>query len=75
MVVNVGVTVDAVTDRTSENVAGGSELFISTSVGDTRIVSTSIAVADQDTLVEGQDVTYFPNITFRGPNALHVAWD
>lgn len=26
-------------------------------------------------LVEDQDFTYFPNITFRGPNELHVAWD
>lgn len=26
-------------------------------------------------LVEDQDVTYFPNITFRGPNTLRVEWD
>lgn len=26
-------------------------------------------------LVEDQDVSYFPNITFRGPNSLMVAWD
>ncbi len=26
-------------------------------------------------LVEGQDFDYFPNITFRGPTQLHVAWD
>lgn len=26
-------------------------------------------------LVEDQDVTYFPNITFRGPNTLQVEWD
>ena len=25
-------------------------------------------------LVEGQDLDYFPNITFRGPTELHVAW-
>ncbi|MGH1489798.1 MAG: cytochrome P450 [Acidimicrobiales bacterium] len=25
-------------------------------------------------LVEGQEVSYFPNITFRGPNSLHVTW-
>lgn len=25
-------------------------------------------------LVEDQDITYFPNITFRGPNTLDVAW-
>jgi cytochrome P450 len=26
-------------------------------------------------LVDDQQFTYFPNITFRGPNELHVAWD
>lgn len=26
-------------------------------------------------LVEDQEFSYFPNITFRGPNELHVAWD
>lgn len=26
-------------------------------------------------LVEDQQPTYFPNITFRGPEALHLAWD
>lgn len=26
-------------------------------------------------LVEPQDFSYFPNITFRGPNQLHVEWD
>ena len=26
-------------------------------------------------LVEGQQLEYFPNITFRGPNALQVEWD
>ena len=26
-------------------------------------------------LVEGQELHYFPNITFRGPTELHVAWD
>ena len=26
-------------------------------------------------LVDDQQLTYFPNITFRGPEALHVAWD
>ncbi len=26
-------------------------------------------------LVDDQQFTYFPNITFRGPNQLHVAWD
>ncbi len=26
-------------------------------------------------LVEDQDISYFPNITFRGPNTLQVAWD
>lgn len=26
-------------------------------------------------LVEDQDVAYFPNITFRGPTALHLAWE
>ncbi|MDY7102031.1 MAG: cytochrome P450 [Actinomycetota bacterium] len=26
-------------------------------------------------LVDGEEPTYFPNITFRGPQALHVAWD
>ena len=26
-------------------------------------------------LVEGQEFSYFPNITFRGPNQLMVAWD
>ena len=26
-------------------------------------------------LCEGQELTYFPNITFRGPDALHVEWD
>lgn len=26
-------------------------------------------------LVEDQEFDYFPNITFRGPNQLHVAWD
>ena len=26
-------------------------------------------------LVEDQTFDYFPNITFRGPNSLHVAWD
>ncbi len=26
-------------------------------------------------LVEGQEPSYFPNITFRGPESLHVAWD
>ena len=26
-------------------------------------------------LVEHQDLTYFPNITFRGPDALHLEWD
>jgi cytochrome P450 len=25
-------------------------------------------------LVDGQELTYFPNITFRGPESLHVAW-
>jgi len=25
-------------------------------------------------LVEDQELTYFPNITFRGPNQLAVAW-
>ena len=25
-------------------------------------------------LVEGQDLDYFPNITFHGPTELHVAW-
>ena len=26
-------------------------------------------------LVDDQDISYFPNITFRGPSELHVAWD
>ncbi|MFN3258674.1 MAG: cytochrome P450 [Ilumatobacter sp.] len=26
-------------------------------------------------LVPDQELTFFPNITFRGPNALHVEWD
>ena len=26
-------------------------------------------------LVEGQELTFFPNITFRGPDALQVEWD
>ncbi len=26
-------------------------------------------------LVESQEFSYFPNITFRGPNELHLAWD
>jgi len=26
-------------------------------------------------LVEGQQPSYFPNITFRGPDALHLEWD
>ncbi len=26
-------------------------------------------------LVDGQDLEYFPNITFRGPDALHLEWD
>ncbi len=26
-------------------------------------------------LVDDQEFTYFPNITFRGPEALHLAWD
>ena len=26
-------------------------------------------------LVDGQDLEYFPNITFRGPEALHLEWD
>ena len=26
-------------------------------------------------LVEDQDISYFPNITFRGPNTLQVGWD
>ena len=26
-------------------------------------------------LVEGQHLDYFPNITFRGPSALHLEWD
>lgn len=26
-------------------------------------------------LVEGQSESYFPNITFRGPTTLHIAWD
>ena len=26
-------------------------------------------------LVDGQSLAYFPNITFRGPTELHVAWD
>ena len=26
-------------------------------------------------LVEGQQLSYFPNITFRGPDKLHVEWD
>ena len=26
-------------------------------------------------LVEDQASTYFPNITFRGPEALHIAWE
>ena len=25
-------------------------------------------------LVEGQEIDYFPNITFRGPTELHVTW-
>ncbi|MGI9644877.1 MAG: cytochrome P450 [Ilumatobacteraceae bacterium] len=26
-------------------------------------------------LLDGQELDYFPNITFRGPSALHVEWD
>ena len=26
-------------------------------------------------LVDNQELTYFPNITFRGPEALHLEWD
>jgi cytochrome P450 len=26
-------------------------------------------------LVEGQELTFFPNITFRGPDTLHLEWD
>jgi cytochrome P450 len=26
-------------------------------------------------LVDGQQLTYFPNITFRGPESLRIAWD
>lgn len=56
VVVDPGTRVDAVTARESENVARGSELFTTTSTASSRIVTTSIAVADQDQLVEGQQV-------------------
>jgi hypothetical protein len=26
-------------------------------------------------LVEDQELTYFPNITFRGPEELHLEWE
>ncbi|MEM8705535.1 MAG: peptidoglycan-binding domain-containing protein [Actinomycetota bacterium] len=48
-----GARIDTVTPRESTNVAGGSELFTYGSEGETRIVTTSIEVADQDKLAEG----------------------
>ncbi len=58
-----GTRIDMVTERTSENVATGSELF-SWSETTGRIVATSIEVADQDRLAEGTSVDVeFPDGT------------
>ena len=56
VLVDPGVRVDAVTDRESATVATGAELFTSGTEGGTRIVTTAIAVADQDKLTEGGEV-------------------
>ena len=56
VVVDPGTSVDTITDRDSDLVARGSELFVTASTEASRVVTTSIPVADQDTLVEGQEV-------------------
>ena len=56
VVVTPGTSVDAVTERESETVALGSELFVTLAVDDSRVVTTSVPVEDQDSLVEGQEV-------------------
>ena len=56
VIVEPGVRVDTVTARESTTVASGSELFTFGTDGGTRIVTTAIAVADQDKLPEGAQV-------------------
>ena len=56
VIVEPGVRIDAVTARDSDNVATGAELFTYGTQGGTRIVTTAIAVADQDKLPEGSTV-------------------
>ena len=56
VVVEPGTVVGAPTDRDSDTVATGAELFVHTVEGGTRIVTTAIEVTDQDRLTEGDVV-------------------
>jgi peptidoglycan hydrolase-like protein with peptidoglycan-binding domain len=62
IVVPAGTVVETVTFTESETTARGTELFVATSNDASRVVTTSIAVSEQDTLIEGQEVTVeFPD--------------
>ena len=56
VVVEPGTTIESVTARSADVVATGSELFAWQDVEGHRLVTTSIAVADQDELAEGASV-------------------
>ena len=53
MLFEPGVTVGTITEHDTDVLASGTELWSNSTVSDTRIVETSIAVADQDALAEG----------------------
>ncbi|MEM9467702.1 MAG: peptidoglycan-binding protein [Actinomycetota bacterium] len=74
VVVDEGLSLGEVTERDSDNVATGSELFSTTSDRATRIVATAIDVADQDDLVEGQQVDIeFPDGSVVAGTVIDVA--
>ena len=54
--VEPGLRVDEITERESDDTVSGSELFTTSSDEPTRIVKTSIGVAEQDTLAVGNVV-------------------
>ncbi len=64
VVVEPGTIVGSITDRRSDTTATGSELFTDTVDDGSRIVTTSIEVADQDRVTEGDTVEVeFPDGT------------
>ncbi|MEM9466619.1 MAG: peptidoglycan-binding domain-containing protein [Actinomycetota bacterium] len=74
VVVEPGVRIDSVTARDTTTIATGAELFTYGTEGDARIVTTAIAVADQDKLTEGSEVDIeFPDGTVVSGTVTDVA--